>query len=118
MINISLYAEQDLFDRVDIPDTLYKKLVESEFFKLGDTKKNTILIEKEVTEISAIFLDFEIRNKLSKFLRDTIIKEVAKVTASLNYESPQEKEMETLYEIKIISDLRKLVEDERYHYME
>jgi hypothetical protein len=119
MLNISCYAEADLFDRVDVSDILYRWLIESGFFKLGNFEKKTILIEKEETEISAILLNFETRNRLSKFLRDKIVEEkVVELTDSLDSLLFSEKDAKALSEIKTLSDLRKLVEDERYHYLE
>ena len=118
MLSFSFYLDNGEEEEiVDIPDELYQWLTHSEFSKIGQSEERDVKIDGEITKIAVVPLMGSNRRKLSNFFRDAIVQESDRMLNQLSHSSSKEDYLAVSYTLRILQNLRKLIEDEQFKYL-
>lgn len=117
MLRFSFYLDNGEEEEiVDIPDELYQWLIHSEFSKIGQSEERDVKIDGEITKIAVVPLMGSNRRKLSNFFRDAIVQESDRMLSQLSHSSSKDY-LAASYTLRILQNLRKLIEDEQFKYL-
>lgn len=124
MQTISLYKrdrkskESKKFDSVDISDSLFKTLAQSDFSQLGESKKTEIIIEEETQNLLLVCLTKGIRRSLKIFLYEFIVTKTEESFKKMG-SSPSSSEFESqTHDVKSLIKILRLIENKNFSHLQ
>lgn len=119
MLDIVFYSQaKTTVEGIDVSPDFYKWLEQSEFPRIAKPEETEMKPDGEFVKTSVILLEGGNRRKFSDFLRDAIVQESDDVLIKLGSSPAKQEYADATYKLKILQDLRKLVEDEKCKYLE